>query len=325
MIFPHKYAKFIIIAIILCIILLLFLLYMHVQNIEYYKNSSMKIYLHKFGWDTDITNNFFIDICSTAFNTQCTLGNAENSDIIVFNNFADDFEVLNKYKYKIFFTGENHKTENPDLYDVLFAGENTAEKYVSFPLFLLYLDQNAINNLINMPIRTTFPDKDILVIISNPGGGIRNKFIDALDKEFNITYAGGYKNNIGGKLEFTQGTPEYNNYVNQYKFIITMENSEAPHYVTEKILQGMQSQIVPVYYGASEVSKYFNKDRFIQLKDGSDEAIGATIYQMKKLASSPQKWLDMVNKPVFAGPDGKLNYGPTEIGKLMRSVLKISE
>ena len=67
------------------------------------------------------------------------------------------------------------------------------------------------------------------------------------------------------------------------------------------------------------------KVRFIQLKDGSDEAIGETIYQMKELAASPQKWLDMVNKPVFAGPDGKLNYGPTKIGKLVRSVLKISE
>lgn len=81
----------------------------------------------------------------------------------------------------------------------------------------------------------------------------------------------------------------------------------------------MSAQIIPVYWGASEASEYFNKDRFIQLKDGSETSIRGVIERMKELQRSPQKWLDMVNQPVFTGSE--LSYGVQQIGSQMRTIL----
>jgi hypothetical protein len=181
-----------------------------------------------------------------------------------------------------------------------------------------------LNSAATWPPRKEIPVDDVLVIISNPGGATRNKFLTKLDKHFNVTYAGPYKNNTGGRLKHSQHSPEYKKYVGRFKFIVTMENSEAPHYVTEKIMQGMSSQIIPIYWGASEVGQYFNKERFIQLHDGNDASIRDVIDRMKELMQHPDKWLAMVNRPVFVGDGGKLSYGMAQIGEGIRTVLEKS-
>jgi hypothetical protein len=310
---------FVIVSISIIIVSLIYLLYIRNCQLELFNNPPLKIYLHGFWNNNDIGDypkQFLKEVCEAAFNCQCSYGAEHDSDIIIQSVFVNDTELLKKFKYRIFYTGENWKNENPDLYDVLLGGENTENKYVSVPLFLLSLPPHEYESLTKIQPRTDVPEKDVIVIISNAGGEVRNKFLTELDKHFNVTYAGSYKNNIGGKLSYKQGTPEYKTYLSQYKYVITMENSEAPHYLTEKILQGLQSQIIPIYWGASEASQYINKDRFIQMKDGSDDAIRSVIEQMKTLSTDPEKWLEIVNKPVFAR-----KYGSREIGELMRKVL----
>jgi hypothetical protein len=311
-----RYPTFVAFSILIILLSLMYLFYKQYTYLEFYSNP-LKIYLHGFWNDNDIDDypkQFLKEVCEVAFNCQCSYGTEHDSDIIIQSSFTDDKEILKKFKYRIFYTGENWKNENPDLYDVLLGGENTASKYVSFPFFLLSLPPNEYKSLMKMPQRTDVPTKDVIVIISNAGGEVRNKFLTELDKHFDVSYAGSYKNNIGGKLTHNQGTPEYKEYLSQYKYVITMENSEAPHYLTEKILQGLQSQIIPIYWGASEASQYINKERFIQMKDGSDEEIMNVIGQMKALSAEPEKWLEIVNKPVFTR-----KYGSREIGELMRS------
>ena len=48
-----------------------------------------------------------------------------------------------------------------------------------------------------------------------------------------------------------------------YRFVLAMENQDAPGYVTEKLLNVFLSQSIPIYYGTTEVFKLFNKDAFI--------------------------------------------------------------
>ena len=40
----------------------------------------------------------------------------------------------------------------------------------------------------------------------------------------NVTYAGRYKNNIGGLLPWDYNKPEFKNFISQFKFVISMEN-----------------------------------------------------------------------------------------------------
>lgn len=53
------------------------------------------------------------------------------------------------------------------------------------------------------------------------------------------------------------------NCMRPYKFTITMENTAEKGYITEKIVNGLAAGSVPIYFGAPDVTKYFNEDRFI--------------------------------------------------------------
>jgi len=50
-----------------------------------------------------------------------------------------------------------------------------------------------------------------------------------------------------------------------YRFSIAIENTSAPDYFTEKINDCFLSYTVPVYYGCTNISKYFPDDSFIQI------------------------------------------------------------
>ena len=48
-----------------------------------------------------------------------------------------------------------------------------------------------------------------------------------------------------------------------YRFAIVMENSNFPGYVSEKLLNAFLAQSVPVYFGAEDVTRYFNEQAMI--------------------------------------------------------------
>ena len=50
-----------------------------------------------------------------------------------------------------------------------------------------------------------------------------------------------------------------------YQFSLAMENSSQPDYWTEKIMDCYLACTMPIYYGCSNIDKYFPKDSFIQL------------------------------------------------------------
>lgn len=201
------------------------------------------------------------------------------------------------------FSGESYNLPNWRDYDIVFSGESASHpNVVPLPLYQLYLLD------IGEPPETEYrliPEKDVLVMISNPNGHFRSRFLEFLEaSDLKITYAGKYKNNIGGPFPHAFGTPEYNAFASQFKFIITMENSQQENYITEKILQGLFAENVPIYYGSPNISQYINPQRFLSLKDESstgESSITQTIERMRRLASNPDEWLETVRQP-WRGP-----------------------
>lgn len=73
--------------------------------------------------------------------------------------------------------------------------------------------------------------------------------------------------------------PKISEAFDNYMYNIAVENDSQKYYFTEKILNCFASMTVPIYYGATEIGKFFNEDGIIILKEPSIECTVQTIKQ----------------------------------------------
>jgi hypothetical protein len=52
-------------------------------------------------------------------------------------------------------------------------------------------------------------------------------------------------------------------YISQYKFYLSLENSKLDAYITEKIVNAMNSGTIPIYWGDEGIFEYVNRDAII--------------------------------------------------------------
>lgn len=86
-------------------------------------------------------------------------------------------------------------------------------------------------------------------------------------------------NRMSGNRVDNLGRCYNNNYINNgnwidnndiykpYKFVIAFENQQIKGYITEKLVMPMLARAIPIYLGAEDVSEYFNKNSFINVRD----------------------------------------------------------
>ena len=239
---------------------------------------------------------FFIHFLERLLGKPMTICNTiPESEILVESMFGSIQLVgIKKWRHSFLFIGESHYCNTPHLYDVVLIGRPTESNQVCLPLFIPYM---YCNPKISLTDHTPYvPLNFAITVISNVGSCPRLKFIEALEKRAHVTHAGRYKNNIGGAITGMYNSPEMFALIRTHKFIITMENSVDSYYLTEKLINGLASGIVPVYWGCPNVDKYFNTNRFIWLKNIDDaSAVEAVIDRM--LTMSDETYMEMVRQP----------------------------
>lgn len=67
-----------------------------------------------------------------------------------------------------------------------------------------------------------------------------------------------------------------------YMYSVGIENTESDYYFTEKLLNCFASQTVPIYYGAREVSRFFNPDGVIFIQEPTVECALRTMRQCSR-------------------------------------------
>ncbi len=285
--------------IIICVSILLLLYVLYASYIEPFTSETpLRVYFHSFWPDfPKTTRDFFCEILTGIYNKPVVEGDFNNSELLIESVFGGTVTKDKTWKHTYLFSGESYLRDNHKDYDCIMSGESDvfSSNNVAVPLYAILIHALKSTLQSKPDITPNMPNKDVVVIISNPGGGVRNAFIDELDKHFQVTYAGRYKNNTGGPLEAAYGTEEFAKYVSQFKFVITMENSEQDTYITEKIFHGIHSNTIPVYWGAPRIAEYINPARFIHMKSIDD--IIPTIEKMKHIASSEEEWKAIVSAP----------------------------
>lgn len=247
---------------------------------------------------------FFVDLMKKVYNDDnIQLGTLETADVLIENTQANpSLRTTKQWRHTFLFSGESYIRADRDQYSCVLFGNRNHGNTVNVPLYVPYIACSHTASMIhsNHPPHhvTAVPTNDVLVIISNPGGGVRNAFLDALDKSgLTITYAGNYKNNIGGPFTPQYNTHEFRDYVKQFKFMIAMENSHEETYITEKIIQPILSGSIPVYWGSNRVLDYFNEQRILRLPDGHPDSITTLIHRMRTMTNT--EWLQRVNARPF--------------------------
>lgn len=130
-------------------------------------------------------------------------------------------------------------------------------------------------------------------VVTNARSPERNRFFKLLNRRKRVDSGGRSFNNIGGPIS------DKHAFVAKYKFAIAFENTLTPGYTTEKLLNALQAETVPIYWGNPEISREFNTRAFINAAEfPSFEALADHVL---KVDADDNLYLSYLREPCFLG------------------------
>jgi len=236
---------------------------------------------------------------------------------IIFGPFGEQWKAYPSVP-KIHFTGENTAPINDQsvLLNLGFGhADMIGDNYLRFPLWILEIDwfNCDIEKIVNpkpIPLeRCIKVYKDELerktkfcsFIVSNPSNELRNKAFQWLNTYKPVDSAGRVYNNVGNKIfaGLGGGGGEHKKleYLKDYKFSITFENTSSQGYVTEKLLHAKAAGCIPIYWGDTKVERDFDTKSFIDARKikTKDDLISL----VKEIDENPSKYLEMFERPLL--------------------------
>lgn len=147
-------------------------------------------------------------------------------------------------------------------------------------------------------LKYTTREKKLSAIISNKNCGIgyslRRNLLIKMSKEYPDLcdiYGSGWCNELGtsykGKLNAYHNDSEitktkYDGLIN-YNYSLCIENCNKDNYFTEKITDAILCWTIPIYYGCTNISKYFPKDSYYEINIRDENCIE----QIKTIINKP--------------------------------------
>jgi hypothetical protein len=248
----------------------------------------IKIDFSDFWGGFDKTNNYFYNLLKDEFEIEIS----NRPDYLFFSVFGNNHQ---NYKCKkIFYTGENIA---PPLgycdWSFSFDYLDDSRNY-RLPHYLLY---DGYYELVNKKVidESLSKRKFCNFVVSNGNCLERNNFFQKLSKYKMVDSGGRLMNNIGyaitDKLKFQS----------DYKFSIAYENNayrpQFPGYTTEKIMQPMTVNSIPIYWGNPLIHLEFNTKSFVNFYDFNSE--DDMIEYIIELDKNDDKYLEMLRTPWF--------------------------
>ena len=203
-------------------------------------------------------DNYFYNLLKEDYEIEIS----NNPDYLFFSVFGN-----NHLKYnckKIQYVGENIPPYNCNY---SFSFEPTEGNNYRLPHYLLY---EGYYDLVNKNIDESLANRKFCnFVVSNGGCDKRNNFFNKLSKYKKVDSGGRHMNNLGylvdDKRKFQSG----------YKFSIAFENNayrpEHIGYTTEKILEPMVVNSIPIYWGNPKIDLEFNTKSFVNYYDFKNE------------------------------------------------------
>jgi len=248
----------------------------------------IKIDFSDFWGGYDKTNNYFYNLLKEEFDVEIS----NNPDYLFFSIFGNNH--LNYKSKKIFYTGENIP---PDLnycdYSFSFDYLDDVRNY-RLPHYLLYDGYYELQRpkVIEQSLASR---KFCNFVASNGNCQERNQFVQELSKYKKVDCGGRWMNNIGYVVT------DKRKFQSEYKFSISFENNayRPQHigYTTEKIMEPMTVNSMPLYWGNPRIDLEFNNKSFVNFYDY--ENFNHMIEYIIELDNSDDKYIGVLNEPWF--------------------------
>lgn len=252
----------------------------------------IKINFVDFWTGFDKTNNYFYNLLSQKYDLVID----ENPDILFYSCYSNQY--LNYNCTRIFYTGENVM---PDFLACDFAFSfdyNTRKNHFRLPLYSLYIDHHSMLDQLQTissreKARKIWKSKTkfCCMVVSNPNSSKRLDFFANLSKIKQVDSGGSVLNNVGGKVANKA------DFIKDYKFVISFENSAYNGYTTEKIMEPIREDCIPIYWGNPAVDEDFNAKRFIDYNKFKTEE--ELIDRLLEIDQNEELAIDMLVQPTF--------------------------
>ena len=241
-----------------------------------------------------------------------TMPTGQKHDIHIFGPFGESWKKIEGPK--VHYTGENTGpiVDNRIILNIGFKNIDSP-LYFRLPLWMLEIDWFNVGNSNLAEIKNPLPiplescttvqlskrTKFCAFIVSNPMNLIRNEAFHALNKYKSVDSGGKLYNTIGDTLFAGLGGGggelKKHEFLKDYKFCLCYENESSDGYVTEKLLHAKAAGCIPIYWGASDVSKDFAPEGFINLTGCPEELVA----RVKEIDESDELYQKMASVPAI--------------------------
>lgn len=252
----------------------------------------IKINFTDFWGDFNPLSNFIIESLSELYEIEIS----NTPDYLFFSTFG--YNHLNYDCIKIMFVGENLVPDfNICDYALGFDHMHFGDRYMRLPLYLVS------DNFTNFPKVKSFNADEVLsrrfcsIVVSNAkvASPMRERFFRLLSEYKHVDSGGRLWNNVGGavcdKIDF----------IKKYKFNIAFENSSVLGYTTEKIMDPMTVNVLPIYWGNRLIGEDFNTSSFINVNDF--DSLEAAVQCVVDLDNDDTKYLSVLQQPWISDPN----------------------
>lgn len=220
-----------------------------------------------------------------------------------------DSSKLNDNNINILISGEPTEI-NYDLYDIVIGSTIKKENYITIPIPFMILSLNERRQL-NKKYFVNFSDKKMCAFMYSVDYTHRIEIFNKFSSRIKVDGLGKSCNNIN--VKFTRNIYNENETYNdiavkiysEYKFVLAIENTIKQGYNTEKLINPILANSIPIYYGSSDIFNIINKKRVIFFDDFNniDKLIDYIIF----LSENQQKYNEIINEKIFIRDDINLN------------------
>lgn len=248
---------------------------------------TIKVKFVDFWENFDPRHNFIADIISKKYRIELS----DAPDYLIFSVFG--YENIDYHNCtKIFYSGENI---TPDFnicdYAIGFNFLSFGDRYIRMPFYTAYGVRQLAAPKVIVP-EVVLNRKFCSFVVSNAKGAPeRERFFQLLSEYKQVDSGGRYKNNVGGPI------PDKNDFIKNYKFNIAFENSMCDGYTTEKIMEPMLVNSVPIYWGNKLIDRDFNPASFVNVSNYS--SLEEAVEHIVRLDQNDDEYLSLLSAPWF--------------------------